>query len=356
MSSGAADDPLPAPASSGAAAAAVPPVLCLRCSGPLGPVEDGDDEARCTEGHRTPVVAGILDCRAPLTGFEVDADRRLAEELAAMTAATFEQRLRHYWQHQPDVSSDRRERFVRGDLIAEDRSREVVGQIAAQTGALLSGSTVVLEVGCGTAALGAALATAGAGHVVVTDVSLAWLVLARVRCQQGRRRHVQLVAATADRLPFADRAFDLVVAADVVEHVPDVVPAVDECFRVLARGGHLWLSTPNRFSLTPEPHVRLLGVGFLPRRIAVPLVRRLRGTDYAQIRTLSAVALSRALARTGGSTVVQAPPIPDTLRATYGGLGRRLIDAYHLARKAPVARPALLAVAPLFHATVRRTD
>lgn len=241
-----------------------PAVLCPECWRPLGPLAAGATEAGCPRGHWTPVFAGILDCRASLTGFDLEADRHLAEELAAMTSATFEQRLRHYWGCQPDVSSDRRERFVRGDLIAEDRAREVAGQIVALTGAPLTRSALVLEVGCGTAALSAALAADGAAHVVATDVSLAWLVLARARIEHAALRGVQLVAATADRLPFADRSFDLVVAADVVEHVPDVAPAVDDCFRVLGRGGHLWLSTPNRFSPTPEPHVRLLGIGFLP--------------------------------------------------------------------------------------------
>jgi len=49
-----------------------------------------------------------------------------------------------------------------------------------------------------------------------------------------------------ERLPFADGAFDVVVAADVLEHVPDLPAAVAELARVLAPGGRLAFDTINR--------------------------------------------------------------------------------------------------------------
>jgi 2-polyprenyl-6-hydroxyphenyl methylase/3-demethylubiquinone-9 3-methyltransferase len=49
-----------------------------------------------------------------------------------------------------------------------------------------------------------------------------------------------------ERLPFADGAFDAVVAADVLEHVPDLPAVVGELARVLAPGGSLAFDTINR--------------------------------------------------------------------------------------------------------------
>jgi SAM-dependent methyltransferase len=45
-------------------------------------------------------------------------------------------------------------------------------------------------------------------------------------------------------MPFADGAFQLVTATDVLEHVPDEAPALAEISRVLAPGGHVLISVP----------------------------------------------------------------------------------------------------------------
>ena len=49
----------------------------------------------------------------------------------------------------------------------------------------------------------------------------------------------------AGRLPFADDAFDVVVAGEVLEHVPHPDLMLAEIRRVLTPGGRLLLSTPN---------------------------------------------------------------------------------------------------------------
>ena len=50
--------------------------------------------------------------------------------------------------------------------------------------------------------------------------------------------------ATADALPFPDRAFGLIMAMDIVEHLERDEPVFSELSRVLKPGGHLVLSSP----------------------------------------------------------------------------------------------------------------
>lgn len=50
-------------------------------------------------------------------------------------------------------------------------------------------------------------------------------------------------------MPFDDNSMDLVVATDIVEHVPDDQKALDEIYRVLKPGGHALLTVPMFMSL-----------------------------------------------------------------------------------------------------------
>jgi ubiquinone/menaquinone biosynthesis C-methylase UbiE len=82
----------------------------------------------------------------------------------------------------------------------------------------------------------------------------------------GRERGLQnLHFALADgmALPFPDRAFDLVLSHAVIEHVADAPQYLRECARVLAPGGHVYLST--------APYLSFAGA-HLPRlKVPVPL-------------------------------------------------------------------------------------
>src|SRR2546422_9498248 len=80
------------------------------------------------------------------------------------------------------------------------------------------------------------------------------------------------------RLPWADGAFDLVVAVGVVEHLPlrNRRAQVDEYYRVLAPGGSIAiLDTPNRWFPLETHSVGLPLVQWLPAGPPSPYSRAL---------------------------------------------------------------------------------
>ena len=118
-------------------------------------------------------------------------------------------------------------------------NRPRVGFYLEQLGDL--GGRLVLDAGCGGGLVARELAAAGA-EVVGVDRSLGSLGVAR-RAVGGHFRPAQ---GRLERLPFADGSFDAVVAADVLEHLPDLPAAVKELARVLAPGGSFLFDTINR--------------------------------------------------------------------------------------------------------------
>jgi 2-polyprenyl-6-hydroxyphenyl methylase / 3-demethylubiquinone-9 3-methyltransferase len=100
---------------------------------------------------------------------------------------------------------------------------------------------LVLDAGCGGGLVARELAAAGA-TVVGLDRSLSSLGVARRAVGPAFRP----AKGRMERLPFADGTFDAVVAADVLEHVPDLPAAVAELARVLDPGGRLAFDTINR--------------------------------------------------------------------------------------------------------------
>lgn len=148
----------------------------------------------------------------------------------------------------------------------------------------------VLEVGCGTGVLAAALAERTAARVWALDAEPAMLDVARARVPAT----VGVKAGRAEELPFRDGWFERAVMRQVVQHV-DRPRALPELARVLAPGGRAAIATFQhshfrRFWLNlffpsfeaielarfPEPGAlaeELEAAGFASTRI-VPLVQR----------------------------------------------------------------------------------
>ena len=101
--------------------------------------------------------------------------------------------------------------------------------------------SAILDVGCGTGALASAAATRWPEAAVTgADISESMLEIAAREMRAlpaAVARRLQYLRAPAERLPFGDRAFDVVVTAFVLQLVPSRPRALREARRVLRPGG-----------------------------------------------------------------------------------------------------------------------
>ena len=144
-----------------------------------------------------------------------------------------------------------------------------------------------LDLGCGDGRLTAEL---DAAELTAADVSA--VALERARARLAGARIVELEPDAP--LPFDDGSFELVLAAETIEHVRDVQLLLSEIRRVLVPGGQLALTTPATPALVrPEdpfsPHLRRFTRRSLRRALGelgfeVGLLRRRRGTLLARAR------------------------------------------------------------------------
>jgi 2-polyprenyl-3-methyl-5-hydroxy-6-metoxy-1,4-benzoquinol methylase/uncharacterized protein YbaR (Trm112 family) len=322
-------------------------LICPDCRSALAREREG---LRCQECDRLyPVVAGIPDLRLaypdPYLSMEEDLARaRVLERLSDQL--DFAGLLREHWRHSgkpPELV----ERFVAGDLATLGRSRAYLDAIERHRGAPLGPADRFLEIGCGTAGLAGAAAERGA-RVVAGDLSMRWLVLARKRLDETEADQVGLVCFAAEHPPFAPGIFDIAAASDVIEHVASQEGFAAASGELLRPGGLIFLATPNRFSLGLEPHVRLWGVGFLPRGLARRYVRAVRKAPYDHVRLLSARALQRLFRGNGFGVEVVPPEIPAATQGMYSGAELRLVRTYNRLRRLGPVRRLLLWVGPFF--------
>lgn len=104
-----------------------------------------------------------------------------------------------------------------------------------------SGPTSVLDVGCGNGEILEAVKRSRPGITTAVGMDMASSVADKLA-----KRGLQGVAGDLNAAwPFADATFDVVIAAEIIEHVFDTDLLVKEAFRVLAPGGSLVLTTPN---------------------------------------------------------------------------------------------------------------
>jgi len=110
-------------------------------------------------------------------------------------------------------------------------------------GALEPGERVLdLGSGAGTDSLVAAQMVGADGHVTGIDMTAPMLAKARAAATEMGVTNVEFVEGEAERLPFADASFDVVISNGVIDLVPDKDAVFSELYRVLAPGGRMQIA------------------------------------------------------------------------------------------------------------------
>jgi SAM-dependent methyltransferase len=122
-----------------------------------------------------------------------------------------------------------------GDIGAQ----QVLGKLRKLLGDDLGRYERALEIGAGTGYFSLNLMRAGViDEAVCTDISPGMLATLDANADRlGLGERVESVACDAERLPFDDESFDLVLGHAVLHHLPDLDQAFSEFRRVLKPGG-----------------------------------------------------------------------------------------------------------------------
>jgi 2-polyprenyl-3-methyl-5-hydroxy-6-metoxy-1,4-benzoquinol methylase len=229
--------------------------------------------------------------------------------------------------------------------LAEQAGRRATAARLLDLIARHAGAGRLLDVGCGHGLL---LDEARRrGHEVVG------LELSRA----GARHAREVLGLEVHEVPLeafeAPGGFDVVVLADVLEHLEDPVLGIDRAARLLAPGGVLCIITPDASSLT----ARLAGArwwGYLPAHTCLIPRRTLRellaaaglvvSTDVPLVRTFSARrwldGLGERLGPLGGAFEALAARLPPGASLSLSLYDERVVLAHRVAAREP-AEPLL---------------
>jgi ubiquinone/menaquinone biosynthesis C-methylase UbiE len=104
------------------------------------------------------------------------------------------------------------------------------------------GGKKVLDIACG-AGYGSAMISEAAKEVIGVDLDKKSIEQARANYKKA---NLSFISAPAEKIPFPDQYFDMVVSFETIEHLDNDRIFLSEIKRVLKKGGELIISTPNR--------------------------------------------------------------------------------------------------------------
>lgn len=158
-----------------------------------------------------------------------------------------------------------------------------------------------LDIGCGRGPWIVAAANMF-DTIYALDVDMASLIIARKYCDEKQISNINFLSATSSSLPFAEDYFDLVNSQAVLEHVDNQADTMGEINRVLKSQGCFTGDSVNKYNLfTPEPHINLRLVTFLPKKLAHRISLWLKGYPYDDLKPLTYNELRLLLKQTFGN-------------------------------------------------------
>ena len=331
-------------------------ICCPQCQGDLHYLKSHTLQCLSCE-RQYPIVLDIPDLRIfPDPYIDPEADRAKGRKVANhLDDMTFEELVAYYYSITSVVPPHHAQQYTRGLMAGVARAE---ASLASWEKAIQAdGHTdrrCLLEIGCGTAPMLVAAATQYQ-QLVGVDIAFRWLVIGKKRLAEAGL-DIPLICACAEALPFPNLNFDHIIADSVLEHVQDQSQMLTECQRIMRPGSHLFITTPNRYSLGPDPHTGIWAGGYLPEQITAYLVQRQGGIPPKR-RLLSARSLVQLMKTAGfAPPQVMLPNISAAQRSHFGTGMKLLIDLYRAARKLPVSRQVLQWIGPLLYAVSQKPE
>jgi ubiquinone/menaquinone biosynthesis C-methylase UbiE len=157
---------------------------------------------------------------------------------------------------------------------------QVVKKLAKALGGAPGHYARMLEIGAGTGYFTLNLVRQGiVEEATATDISPGMLEALEATAEELDLA-VETVACDAERLPFGNESFDLVLGHAVLHHVPDPPAALRECARVLSPGGRLaFMGEPSRHGNRIAMLPKRLGMLAAPAWMRVVGANRRNGTS-----------------------------------------------------------------------------
>ncbi len=138
-----------------------------------------------------------------------------------------------------------------------------------------------LDIGCSSGLISASLAP-----LFRTVIGVEYDALALGATTHEGRAAVRFIRGDAMALPLASASIDVVLCAQVYEHVPDDTRLAEEVYRVLKPAGVVFFSGPN-WLFPIELHYNLPFIHWLPAPLADATLRILRRGDHYYERSRS---------------------------------------------------------------------
>ncbi len=126
----------------------------------------------------------------------------------------------------------------------DDRFEKLVEEIHQNTRV----KDKILDIGCGE----------GKIWELFPDLQVTGLDFSQENLKKAKK-FVKPVLGSAEKLPFKDNSFDIVLATEILEHVINPEKLLTETDRVLKRGGHAIISFPNTAALQLRIGISLFG-------------------------------------------------------------------------------------------------